>query len=86
MRKDEPAKPIALVGHSQGAVICAWFIRGGHWQEKSSENYSDEHALTMRLHDAPHEQSHRIALFTCGSPLGSLYAPSSPAISTRTSS
>ena len=38
VRKDEPAKPIALVGHSQGAVICAWFIRGGHWQEKSSEN------------------------------------------------
>jgi hypothetical protein len=73
VRKDEPAKPIALVGHSQGAVICAWFIRGGHWQENSSENYSDEHALTMRLHDASDEQSHRIALFTCGSPIGSLY-------------
>ena len=25
------------------------------------------------MHDAPHEQSDRIALFTCGSPLGSLY-------------
>ena len=73
VRKDEPAKPIALVGHSQGAVICAWFVRGGHWQEKPSENYSDEGALSMRLHDAPHEQSDRIALFTCGSPLGSLY-------------
>lgn len=73
VRKDEPAKPIALVGHSQGAVICAWFVRGGHWQEKTSEHYSDEHALTMRLYDAPHEQSDRIALFTCGSPLGSLY-------------
>ena len=47
VRKDEPGKPIALVGHSQGAVICAWFIGGGHWQEKLSENYSDEHALTM---------------------------------------
>lgn len=73
VRKDEPAKPIALVGHSQGAVICAWFVRGGHWQEKSSENYSDEHALAMRLHDTPHERSDRIAPFTCGSPLGSLY-------------
>jgi hypothetical protein len=72
VRKDEPTKPIALVGHSQGAVICAWFIRGGHWQERSSENCSDEYALTMRLHDS-HEQSDRIALFTCGSPLGSLY-------------
>ncbi len=73
VRKDQPGKPIALVGHSQGAVICAWFIGGGHWQEKSSENCSDEHALTMRMHDAPREQSARIALFTCGSPLGSLY-------------
>ena len=73
VRKDEPAKPIALVGHSQGAVICAWFVRGGHWQQKSSEDCSDERALAMRMHDAPHEQSDRIALFTCGSPLGSLY-------------
>ncbi len=73
VRKDQQAKPIALVGHSQGAVICAWFVRGGHWQERSSEHYSDERALTMRLHDAPDEQSDRIALFTCGSPLGSLY-------------
>jgi hypothetical protein len=73
VRKDQPAKPIALVGHSQGAVICAWFVRGGHWQEKSSEDYSDERALTMRLHDDSDEQSDRIALFTCGSPLGSLY-------------
>ena len=32
----------------------------------------------MRLHDAPHEQSDRIALFTCGSPLGSLYRECSP--------
>ena len=72
VRKDEPAKPIALVGHSQGAVICAWFIRGGHWQEKPSENYSDEHALTMRC-TTPLTNSQTIALFTCGSPLGSLY-------------
>ena len=73
VRKDEPGKPIALVGHSQGAVICAWFVRGGHWQEKSSENYSDEYALTMLMHDATYEQPDRIALFTCGSPIGSLY-------------
>jgi hypothetical protein len=71
VRTGEPRKPIALVGHSQGAVICAWFIRGGHWQEKPSENYSDEHALAMRMNDR--EESDRIALFTCGSPLGSLY-------------
>jgi hypothetical protein len=73
MRTDVPDKPIALVGHSQGAVICAWFIRGGHWRERPSENYSDEHALAVGMHDTPDEQSDRIALFTCGSPLGSLY-------------
>ena len=73
VRTDEPGKPIALVGHSQGAVICAWFIRGGHWQERSSENCSDEHALAMRMHDTTSEHAERIALFTCGSPLGSLY-------------
>lgn len=73
VRSDLPDKPIALVGHSQGAVICAWFIRGGHWRQRPSENYSDEHALAMRMHDAPGERSDRIALFTCGSPLGSLY-------------
>jgi hypothetical protein len=73
MRTDVPDKPIALVGHSQGAVICAWFIRGGHWRERPSENYSDEHALATGMHDTLDEQSDRIALFTCGSPLGSLY-------------
>jgi hypothetical protein len=73
MRTDVPDKPIALVGHSQGAVICAWFIRGGHWRERPSENYSDEHALATGMNDTPDEQSDRIALFTCGSPLGSLY-------------
>lgn len=73
VRMDLPHKPIALVGHSQGAVICAWFIRGGHWRQRPSEHYSDEHALAMRMHDAPREGADRIALFTCGSPLGSLY-------------
>lgn len=73
VRRDGPGKPIALVGHSQGAVICAWFVRGGHWEERSSENFSDEDALTMRMHGADHRQSGRIALFTCGSPIGSLY-------------
>jgi hypothetical protein len=73
VRKDQPDKPIALVGHSQGAVICAWFIRGGYWREKMSERVSDETALMMRMHDAPGDQADRIALFTCGSPLGSLY-------------
>ncbi len=73
VRTNAPEKPIALVGHSQGAVICAWFIRGGYWRERPSENWSDEHALAARMHDTPGEQSDRIALFTCGSPLGSLY-------------
>ena len=73
VRTDMPDKPIALVGHSQGAVICAWFVRGGHWRERPSENCSDEHALALRLHDNPGEPAERIALFTCGSPLGSLY-------------
>ena len=29
-----PNSPIALVGHSQGSVVCAWFVRGGHWTEQ----------------------------------------------------
>ncbi|MGZ6777677.1 MAG: hypothetical protein ACXVGO_01650, partial [Mycobacterium sp.] len=41
--------------------------------ETRSENCSDEHALAMRMHDTPRDRSDRIALFTCGSPLGSLY-------------
>lgn len=41
---------VALVGHSQGSVICAWFM--------------------YRLR----EPQSRITLFTCGSPLWSLYA------------
>ena len=73
VRRDGPGKPIALVGHSQGAVICAWFVRGGYWEERSSEDFSDEDALTMRMHHAAHQQSDRIGLFTCGSPIGSLY-------------
>jgi hypothetical protein len=73
VRKESADRPIALVGHSQGAVICAWFVRGGHWQERSSENVSDEDALAMRLHPPSPYESDRIALFTCGSPIGSLY-------------
>lgn len=73
VREDHPDKPIALVGHSQGSVICAWFVRGGHWKEKRSESRSDEKALAMDLHSVPRAQSDRIALFTCGSPLDSLY-------------
>jgi len=73
VRKDASDKPIALVGHSQGAVICAWFIRGGHWEVQRSEEVSDEQALAMGLNNTFARQSDRIALFTCGSPLGSLY-------------
>ena len=73
VREDHPGKPIALVGHSQGSVICAWFVRGGHWNENGAESRSDEEGLAMGLHQVPREQSDRIALFTCGSPLVSLY-------------
>ena len=73
VRKAQPGRPIALVGHSQGSVICAWFVRGGHWEERQSESTSDEKALVMGLHQVRREQSQRVALFTCGSPLDSLY-------------
>lgn len=43
-------QPVALVGHSQGSVICAWY---------------------MVTRQAP---QNRITLYTCGSPLWSLYA------------
>ncbi len=42
--------PVALVGHSQGSVICAWYMATRHSPQS------------------------RITLFTCGSPLWSLYA------------
>jgi pimeloyl-ACP methyl ester carboxylesterase len=42
--------PVALVGHSQGSVICAWY---------------------MATRQSPQS---RITLYTCGSPLWSLYA------------
>ena len=74
VREDHPGKPIALVGHSQGSVICAWFVRGGHWNENEAESRSDEEGLAMGLHQVPREQSDRIALFSCGSPLVSLYS------------
>ena len=53
--EQDEEKPIALVGHSQGSVVCAWYI--GELDE------------TRR----------RITLFTCGSPLWSLYATFFPA-------
>lgn len=71
---DHPNAPIALVGHSQGSVICAWFVRGGHWSEQPTEGRSDRAALKANLHTAGNnERSDRIALFTCGSPLATLY-------------
>lgn len=69
--KDEP---IALVGHSQGSVVCAWFVRGGHWSERRSEGRSDRRAIRDGLHNIDRSAERRaIALFTCGSPLASLY-------------
>ncbi|WP_157531074.1 hypothetical protein [Mycobacterium sp. IS-1496] len=69
-----PSDPIALVGHSQGSVVCAWFMRGGHWFEKRTEGRTDRQAIRCGLHDVKRLPSSRITLFTCGSPLASLYA------------
>jgi pimeloyl-ACP methyl ester carboxylesterase len=49
VEESEPG-PITLVGHSQGSVICAWYV-----------------SRLDRSQD-------RITLFTCGSPLRSLYS------------
>jgi hypothetical protein len=69
-----PSSPIALVGHSQGSVVCAWFVRGGHWTEQPTEGQTDRGALKASMHlRANNARSDRIALFTCGSPLSTLY-------------
>jgi hypothetical protein len=71
---DYPRDPIALVGHSQGSVVCAWFVRGGHWTERQTEALTDRQALKDNLHESgDRSPSDRIALFTCGSPLSTLY-------------
>jgi hypothetical protein len=69
-----PDLPLALVGHSQGSVVCAWFVRGGHWSEQPAEGHSDRYALDARMHHTgANVRSDPIALFTCGSPLSTLY-------------
>jgi hypothetical protein len=69
-----PNYPIALVGHSQGSVVCAWFVRGGHWTEQPTEGQTDRRTLNDNLqHTSNTPRSDRIALFTCGSPLSTLY-------------
>lgn len=69
-----PNDPIALVGHSQGSVVCAWFVRGGHWTEQPTEGMTDREALKADVHRLTYTpRSDRIALFTCGSPLSTLY-------------
>ncbi len=71
---EEPDKPIALVGHSQGSVVCAWFVRGGHWFDQRSEGSTDRRNVKKRTFEVnPTKSSDRIALFTCGSPLETLY-------------
>jgi hypothetical protein len=71
---DFPNLPIALVGHSQGSVVCAWFVRGGHWTEQPTEGRTDRRALKDNLHRTGNTaRSDRIALYTCGSPLSTLY-------------
>jgi hypothetical protein len=71
---DYPNDPIALVGHSQGSVVCAWFVRGGHWTEQPTEGRTDRRALRENMHGlANNPRSDRIALYTCGSPLSTLY-------------
>jgi hypothetical protein len=68
-----PNRPIALVGHSQGSVVCAWFVRGGHWTEQLTEGRSDRRAVQDDLYATGIARSDRIALYTCGSPLATLY-------------
>jgi hypothetical protein len=68
-----PHHPVALVGHSQGSVICAWFMRGGHWMEQPSECTTDRQAIKDGMYRSAVKPSERIALFTCGSPLATLY-------------
>lgn len=68
-----PHHPVALVGHSQGSVICAWFMRGGHWVERPSEGTTDRRAIKEGLYRSAIAPSERTALFTCGSPLATLY-------------
>ncbi|WP_460359003.1 lipase family protein [Mycobacterium sp. ZZG] len=69
-----PHTPLALVGHSQGSVVCAWFVHGGHWTEQPTEGQSDRDALKARTHHTSNNaRSDRIALFTCGSTLSTLY-------------
>lgn len=68
-----PQQPIALVGHSQGSVICAWFVRGGHWAERAAEATTDRQAIKEGLYRSASASSDRIALYTCGSPLATLY-------------
>jgi hypothetical protein len=59
---------------SQGSVVCAWFVRGGHWTEQPTEGMTDRRALKENLHQVNNNtRSDRIALFTCGSPLWTLY-------------
>ncbi len=72
---DFPNERIALVGHSQGSVVCAWFVRGGHWTEQPSEATTDRIATEENLYRYREARaSNRIALYTCGSPLDTLYA------------
>jgi hypothetical protein len=68
-----PCHPIALVGHSQGSVLCAWFIRGRHWTEQDTEAVTDRRAVRDGLYGGKAQPSTRIALYTCGSPLVTLY-------------
>lgn len=79
IRKDVSARqdmPIALVGHSQGSVICAWFMAFGLWEENKvahDSQYVD--ALS-----GPGQQSRHISLVTCGSPLMTLYETFFPSL------
>lgn len=62
---------VALVGHSQGSVICAWFV--ARTKEPLDSNDNDSTASWR-------DNVESIHLVTCGSPLRSLYATMFPSV------
>lgn len=64
-----PRASVALVGHSQGSVLCVWYV---------SQLCNDEQQ-TVEVEALIAGKSNRITLVTCGSPVQSLYATFFPA-------
>lgn len=68
-----PTSPTVLVGHSQGSVICAWYLL--HRRPHDEVALLPEGLRSEKLHEtmSANENSNPIMLVTCGSPLKSLY-------------